>query len=261
MFRVCGTFQASARNLSCYNINLRLAGDRNWHTRTLSSMDQNHQISILKLDPELPVLESKSIIATVILIWPYSSSTCRSALLLAEPDLRLRRKNGQVRTRFSEASARAITTTSVSIGDEVVLSLRGVEFIQDRAISMPRRSIEWELSYTQTVVVQVFREGSEIANLKLVDTAPTPAPRLPVRREPIAAPSPARAYSSPAFLKRARLSDGRFFEPSYDPLANENENENEEGHEQERRRKSYRDWKTWTYSARTPSPEKDDVAR
>jgi hypothetical protein len=207
---------------------------------------------ISELHPELAGIESKQFRATVTLIWPYSSSARQFALLLAEPDLRLRRKNGQVRARFSGASAKAIATTGVGIGDEVVLSLRGAEFVKEGAVSTPGKSIEWELSYAQTVVVQVYRNGSETANLELVDAAPTPAPGSPARP---AAPTPAREFSSPAFLKRARLSDGPFFQAPYDPLADETE----DGHDKKRRRKSYRDWKAWTYSARTPSPEKEDV--
>jgi hypothetical protein len=213
------------------------------------------QLHISALNPELSAVETKHFRATVTLIWPYSSSTRQFAILLAEPELRLRRKNGQVRVRFSGASAKAIATTGVGIGDEVVLSLRGAQFVQEGVISTPGRSIDWELSYTQTVVVQVVRDGSEVANLELVDAASTPAPRSPVRRETIAAPTP--AHPSPAFLKRARLSDGPFFEAPYDLLAEEDDND--KGHDKKRRRKSYKDWKTWTFGTRTPSPEKEDV--
>ncbi|KAI4951904.1 hypothetical protein J4E91_003365 [Alternaria rosae] len=212
-------------------------------------MDHAH---ISELSPELAAIESKQFRATVTLIWPYSSSTRQFALLLAEPELRLRRKNGQVRARFSGASAKAIATAGVGIGDEVVLSLRGAEFVKEGAVSTPGKSIEWELSYTQTVVIRVYRNGSETANLELVDAAPTPAPGSPVRP---AALTPAREFSSPAFFKRARLSDGPSFQVPYDPLADETE----DGHDRKRHRKSYGDWKAWTYSARTPSPEKEDV--
>ncbi|KAF2024294.1 hypothetical protein EK21DRAFT_104780 [Setomelanomma holmii] len=209
---------------------------------------------IAELNPEL-ARDSTQFKAAVTLIWPYSSSQRQFALLLAEPDFRLRRKKGQVRARFSGSSAKALATTGVGIGDEVVLSLTGAQFVKEGTVSTPGRSIDWELEYTQTVAIQVFRDGSEIARLDLVDVAPTPAPRSPVRREAIGAPSPAQQWSSPAFLKRARLFDGPFFEAPFDPLADENA----EGHDKKRRRKSYRDWKAWTYSARTPSPEKGDV--
>ncbi|KAJ4377576.1 hypothetical protein N0V83_000401 [Neocucurbitaria cava] len=214
-------------------------------------MDQSR---ISELNPHLPALESTQFKATVTLIWPYSSSAHQFALLLAEPDFRLRRKKGQVRARFSGSSAKAIATTGVGIGDEVILSLQGAQFVREGSVNTPGKSIDWELSYTQTLVVQIFRNGNELANLDLIDAAPTPAPRSPVRREPVAAPSSSPHWSSPAFLKRMRLSDGPFVEAPYDPLADENN----EGHDKKRRRKSYRDWKVWTYSARTPSPEKEN---
>ncbi|KAJ4336377.1 hypothetical protein N0V95_008623, partial [Ascochyta clinopodiicola] len=211
-------------------------------------------VHIAALRPKLDALESKQIKAVVTLIWPYSSSQRQFALLLAEPDFRLRRNKGQVRARFSSTSARALATTGVGIGDEVVLSLHGAQFVQDGAVSTPGKSLDWELAYTQTVAISVRRNGSEIANLELIDAAPTPAPRSPVRKQP-AAPSPVPQWASPAFLRRARLSDGPVFEPpAYDPLADEST-----GHDKKRRRKSYRDWKAWTYTARTPSPEKEDA--
>ncbi|KAH7396295.1 hypothetical protein BKA66DRAFT_438247 [Pyrenochaeta sp. MPI-SDFR-AT-0127] len=212
-------------------------------------------LRISEINPDLPARESKQFKATVTLIWPYSSSARQFALLLAEPDFRLRRKKGQVRVRFSGSSAKAIATTGVGIGDEVILSLRGVQFVQEGAVNTPGKSIDWELSYSQTVVIQVFRSGLETANLELVDVAPTPAPRSPIRREQVAVTSPAQQWYSPAFLKRVRLSDGPFLDAPYDPLADENEEE----HDKKRRRKSYRDWTAWTYSARTPSPEKEDA--
>jgi hypothetical protein len=211
-------------------------------------------IHIAELTPELASRDTKHFKAVVNLIWPYSSSQREFALLLAEPDFRLRRKN--VRVRFTGSSAKALATTGVGIGDEVVLSLSGAQFVQEGAVSTPGRSIAWELEYSQTVIVQVYRNGSEIANLDIVRVAPTPAPGSPVRREPVGSPTPAKQWSSPAFLKRARLSDGPVLEAPYDPVADEVA----EGHDKKRRRKSYRDWTAWTYNARTPSPEKDDVS-
>ncbi|KAF9691413.1 hypothetical protein EKO04_010813 [Ascochyta lentis] len=212
-------------------------------------------VPIAALRPKLDALDSKQMQGVVTLIWPYSSSQRQFALLLAEPDFRLRRNKGQVRVRFSSTSARALATTGVGIGDEVVLSLHGAQFVHDGAVSTPGKSVDWELAYTQTLAISVRRNGAEIANLDLLDAAPTPAPQSPVRK-PSAAPAPTPQWSSPAFLKRARLSDGPLFEqPAYDPLLDVTS----EGHDKKRRRKSYRDWKAWTYTARTPSPEKDHV--
>jgi hypothetical protein len=213
------------------------------------------RLPIAKLNPELSALESRQITAVVTLIWPYSSSQRHFALLLAEPDFRLRRKKGQVRVRFSGSGARAIATTGVGIGDEVVLSLQGARFIQEGVFSTPGKSLDWEISYSQTVVAQISRDGKQIASLELVNVAPTPAPRSPVRRRPVA-PSPLQQWASPAFLKRARLSDGPLFEqPAYDPLRDDNDHD----HDRKRRRRSYKDWKAWSYNGRMPSPGEEDV--
>lgn len=62
--------------------------------------------------------------------------------------------------RFSGSSARAIAGTGVGIGDKVVLGLRGAQFVQEDAdVRTPGKSIDWELVFSQTVVVQVFETG------------------------------------------------------------------------------------------------------
>ncbi|KAF2677651.1 hypothetical protein K458DRAFT_377953 [Lentithecium fluviatile CBS 122367] len=212
-------------------------------------------VAIAELTPELPALNSKHFRAVVALIWPYSSSARQFALLLGDPDFRRRRQNGQVRVRFLGSSAKAIARTGVGIGDEVVLSLHGAQFVQDGSVSTPGKSIDWELSYTQTLSAQVIRNGTEIATVNLNNVAPTPAPRSPVRQLPHAVVDEPHKWSSPAFIKRTRLSEGPIFEAGYDPF----NDDTEDRHDRKRRRKSYRDWKAWTYSARTPSPEKKDV--
>ncbi|KAF2646627.1 hypothetical protein P280DRAFT_544955 [Massarina eburnea CBS 473.64] len=217
------------------------------------------RIPIAELNPELLDLDSKQIRAVVTLIWPWSSSARQFALLLAEPEFRLRRRNGQVRARFTGSSARALATSGVGIGDEVVLSLRGASFVREGTISTPGKSIDYELEYAQTVTAQITRDGNELADLDLADVTPTPATRSPVRRAPykpvLAAIEEPKKWSSPAFLKRTRVSDGPVFEAGYDPF----EADVEDTHARKRRRKSYRDWNKWTYSARTPSPEKTGV--
>jgi hypothetical protein len=57
----------------------------------------------------------------------------------------------------------------VGIGDEVVLSLSGVQFVQEGTSSTPGWSIDWELEYSQTIVVHGYRKGSEVANVDIVD--------------------------------------------------------------------------------------------
>ena len=207
-------------------------------------------LAISELKPELSELASKQIRGIVTLIWPYSSSARQFALLLGDADFRLRRKHGQVRVRFAGSSARAVANTGVGIGDEVVLGLRGVEFVRDGSVSTPGKSIDWELAYTQTLSASIVREGSEIANLDFFDVAPTPAPRSSPRSRRSFESS--HQWSSPAFLKRARLSEISPLDSAYDTFADTE-------HAKKRRRRSYKDWNAWTYVGRTPSPEKEDL--
>lgn len=212
-------------------------------------------ISIAELKPELPGLDSKRIRGVVVLIWPYSSSARQFAFLLGDPDFRRRRKNGQVRVRFSGSSARAIASTGIGIGDEVELSLRGVEFIRDGSVNTPGKSIDWEIEYRQTLASKIIRDGEEFAELNLVNVAPTPAPASPVRAAPRVSMGSSSQWSSPAFLKRMDMLHGPDLKPDYDPFTDDIE----DGHAKKRRRRSYRDWNAWTYLARTPSPEKEDA--
>ena len=59
--------------------------------------------------------------------------------------------------RFCGPSAKAIAESGIGIGDEVALELRGAQFVQQEAdtIQTPGRSIDWELSFSRTLVVQV----------------------------------------------------------------------------------------------------------
>src|ERR1700753_2721399 len=107
------------------------------------------QIPLASLSPSLSSLETKSIRAIVALIYPYSSITRSLALLLAEPDFRLRRNKGQVRVVLSGQSAVSVAKSKIGIGDEVILNLEGAQWIQwdqnEDVVSTPGKSVDWEL--------------------------------------------------------------------------------------------------------------------
>ncbi|KAJ4308459.1 hypothetical protein N0V94_009344, partial [Neodidymelliopsis sp. IMI 364377] len=214
-------------------------------------------VPIASLHPHLASRESKQLTALVTLIWPYSPSARQFALLLAEPSFRARRHNGQVRVRFTSTAARALANTGVGIGDEVVLSLQGAEIVRAHMGHTPRKSVEWELVYKQTVVVTVRRAGVELARLEVLDSVATPAVGSPVRggmsekEKEKMKEREEEVWTSPAFLKRARLGEGAW--PVF-----EIPGEGAEEPERKKRRKSYRDWTAWRFLARTPSPEKED---
>jgi hypothetical protein len=149
-----------------------------------------HYQCISALNPEMLGLESTKFRAKVVLIWPYSSSACQVALLLADPNIRSRHRKSQVRARFSGFSAKAIAKTGIGVGDEIILGLQGAEFTKEGLVSTPGESIDWELSYTQTVVFQAFRDGSELASLDAADATPTPVTYLPCHQDVVAGLSP-----------------------------------------------------------------------
>lgn len=113
-------------------------------------------VPIAHLQPGLDA-QATSVSGVVTLIWPYASSTRSASLLLVEPDFRLRRHRGQVRIHFNGASAKAVARLSVSSGDRLSLSLNGAEWAKDGATaSTPGKGIEWELKYSERVVLQVW---------------------------------------------------------------------------------------------------------
>lgn len=113
-------------------------------------------IPIAELSPTLQGLSSRKIKAIVTLTWPYSSATGSVAFLLAEPDFRLRRTRGQVRVQFAGSSAKYVGRSHIASGDEVTLSLDGVEWIHDTAnVAAPGRGIEYELKFTERLLLQV----------------------------------------------------------------------------------------------------------
>ena len=121
-----------------------------------TALQKTSHLPIAQLTPLLSTPSSRSIKAVVTLTWPYSSVTDTVAFLLAEPDFRLRRTRGQVRVQFKGSSAKAVRTAGVASGDEVILSLEGVEFVHDEIIdSTPGRGVEFELKFTERLLLQV----------------------------------------------------------------------------------------------------------
>jgi hypothetical protein len=113
-------------------------------------------VPIAHLGPSLSNPESGRIRAIVALIWPYSSSTKSVALLLVEPDFRLRVKRGQVRVQLRGASAAALARTKVGSGDEILLNLEGVQWVEAApGITTPGKSVDTELLFKRRLVCQV----------------------------------------------------------------------------------------------------------
>ena len=110
---------------------------------------------IANLNPELRPDES-SVTGVVTLIWPYASSKKTFSLLLVEPDFRLRSRRGQVRVHFEGSSAKAVSRSGISSGDQLLLSLIGAQWAKDStAATTPGKGIGWQLQYGERLVLQV----------------------------------------------------------------------------------------------------------
>jgi hypothetical protein len=82
------------------------------------------------------------------------------AVILAEPSLKLRRANGQVKVRFTNTNNTLDPTTAdIKVGDEILLGLQGVVAEQKRPAEDPERGVELELHYTKGVTVRVIRNA------------------------------------------------------------------------------------------------------
>lgn len=232
-------------------------------------------ISITALSPaESPPID-RAIKAVVSLFWPYSSSTKQCALLLADPDFRLRNKKGQVRVRFTGPSAGAVAKAKIGIGDEVVLQLRGASWAGDAGtVLTPGRSVDGELVYKGALTLKVVKKanGEEVDTTVAINES-TPPPEAfedafrgrqngsmvhtPARPSPSYMRSSLNGvdvvpiYSSPAFVKRLRLSGEK---STWDPFA-DSELETDE-QPIKKQRVSFGNVASWKFAKRTPSPEK-----
>jgi hypothetical protein len=122
----------------------------------VTALKSTSHIPIAQLTPLLVAPSTRSVKAIVTLTWPYSSATGSVAFLLAEPDFRLRRTRGQVRAQFSGSSAKAVAKSGIASGDEVILSLDGVEWVEDEApFATPGRGLEYDLKFTERLLLQV----------------------------------------------------------------------------------------------------------
>ena len=230
-------------------------------------------IPIPSLDPESIPPPDKAIRAVVSLYWPYSSSTKQCALLLADRDFRLRSRRGQVRVRFTSASATAVAQGKVGIGDEVLLDLRGAQWASDSSrVATPGKSVEGELVYRGELSLRIVKKAGSSAivdqHLSVNESTPPPEQEQEVPRNQTPAGNTRVSslrnslggvdlvpiYSSPAFVRRQRLSGNSLVKDDvFDPFADiDRELENE----QPRKRQRISDVSSWRFAGRSPSPEK-----
>lgn len=168
--------------------------------------------------------------------------------------------------RFSGPSAEAVAKSKIGIGDEVVLDLKGAAWVQDGGNTRtPGRSVDGELVFGRTLGLKITKAEGEVA---VEVSEPTP-PRSPVKSTQTATPGQrtlaglrssldgARGiaiYSSPAFVKRLRLSEDSFLDSAYDPFS---DGGFESRRSEKRQRLSYSNVGQWRYADRSPSPTRE----
>ncbi|KAL6251592.1 hypothetical protein RBB50_001802 [Rhinocladiella similis] len=134
------------------------------------AFEPTDQISVADLNPNLTG-NSSYILASVALVWPYSSSTRTLALLLADSESRARKPRGQVKVIFHDGSAREVAKTKVGIGDLVRLSLVGCKWQETaETISTPGKKISWDLEFRAQVAAEILRDNAEVTTVNY--TAP-----------------------------------------------------------------------------------------
>ncbi|KAJ5176835.1 uncharacterized protein N7482_002712 [Penicillium canariense] len=195
----------------------------------LPTRPQLTKIPIAQLSPTLEQREGKCIYATVTLVWPYSSSTKSLSLLLAEPDFRLRRSNGQVKATFHGRVAEKVAGSHIGIGDTVRLSLSGSSFVaNDAATQTYGRCVAWDMHFDTGVTLEIVRSSQSLPTVIIEQDLPSPpdnqppsTPRL-LSIDPDTASAPSQgSWGSPAFYHSARKSFGRAVDSAFDPFANE----------------------------------------
>ncbi|TWU73826.1 hypothetical protein ED733_005029 [Metarhizium rileyi] len=243
--------------------------------------------SISQLDVEFADAVSLAVEGVVTITWPYSTVTNSIAFILAEHNVLKRRNHGQIRLEFIGASGKAVAHARIGGGDQLRISLNGARRTKtDAKAGLPAGSLEWQLQFTNRLLLTICRVDSEYPEVidvnapeDIVDRGLEP-PRRPriasppdsVGLEDQAARSTPNARSSdttvtlkrlasnaldpeefvsPAFIKRARLSYGSLFEGELDLLGDDKAN-----NKRSRRRSRFSMSTTvWRYNSRSPSPE------
>lgn len=114
-------------------------------------------LPIATLEPTVVPSSQAYLDAVVTLVWPYSSSSRSTSLLLAEPDFRLRRHRGQVRVCFTGPAARAVGSSGIGIGDRVLLALVGCTWDSSDSLTFtPGRSVDGELNFRHRLKLLVM---------------------------------------------------------------------------------------------------------
>lgn len=125
---------------------------------------QQHQIDIPELLPETIGTDHLAFFtAAVTVIWPFSSSYHRLAILLADPDFRHRQDHGQIKVNFVGHAANEILRVNAGSGDQLHISLIGARWSEavQETILTPGQSVKWELEFVNRLKLQILKFGEK----------------------------------------------------------------------------------------------------
>lgn len=258
---------------------------------TRQALQSAQRTPIAELQPEITNPNERVAEGEVTITWPFSIVTRSVAFKLVESDFRLRMNNGQVRVDFYGAAGKAVTKAALGGGDEVQLSLEGVEWVQAPPPKRPD-TLEWQLEFTNRLRLKVKRadDGEEVildvdgpdgeeAEDSLHTMTNTLEPSAPLADAPTPAvlasasasvePTPSPLLATPA-LPNKRLASSAFEEDEYASPAflkrtrlshggfwegDLEDFDDERKQKKKKRRSRFSMVEKWTYSSRTPSPE------
>ncbi|KAJ5512191.1 Telomere end binding protein [Penicillium fimorum] len=189
------------------------------------------RVPIARLSPDLAQLAQCSFLATVALVWPYSSSTKSVSLLLAEPDFRLRGAKGQIKVTFHGNLAEKVAESHIGIGDTVFLALKDTKFVSNESTQQtPGRSVAWDAHYENGGSLEIYRSSQSPLMISVEpqvsaphepELAPPTTPNGKLINPELDLPSSARPWGSPVFLKSTRTSVGGTIRSAFDPFVEE----------------------------------------
>ncbi|KAL7936764.1 hypothetical protein V8C35DRAFT_296402 [Trichoderma chlorosporum] len=240
---------------------------------------------IAKLSPAIADAASLVVEGVVTVTWPYSVVSRSIAFILAERDPLHRRDKGQLRVEFHGAAGKALAASSLGGGDEVRLSLGGVAWEENQAWAKHPGILEWQLRFSNRLLLKVRRADTQAVDTIDVDNTdeeegqeppqqlrePSPTPSIefdhtqfsiPLPRTPLSTiPSKRLAYeslgpgeyTSPAFIKRARVSYGSLFEGGFDIF--DDEEPVKDVKKRKRKSRFSMNPTSWRYTSQSPSPE------
>lgn len=148
------------------------------------------------------------------------------------------------------------------------VALVGVQWLTESLVKTPGRSVDGELVFNHRLHMVIKRGERELKTIDIDEpTQPTsPKSSMLPPSTPVARSKPRTSfdaygvavYSSPAFMKRLRLSEGA---APYTPVSVSEDDDQDTVASRKRRRVSYKNVSEWKFDAREPSPEKeqDDV--